>query len=121
MTAEAQLPAALQQDLAQARDLQEGLLRQVDEVPAAVEVEAQCELATAVRGGFYDTIALREGRVAVVVSDVRRHGITAAGLRQGVREPVVPHQVTDHSQRYTARQTPVISRNTWPLWPCSGG
>ena len=80
MSTEAPRPDALQQDLAQARDIQEGLLRQVDDVPAAVEVEAFCEPATAVGGDFYDTIALSEGRVAVVVGDVSGHGIAAAML-----------------------------------------
>ncbi|MAG34694.1 MAG: hypothetical protein CL878_00370 [Dehalococcoidia bacterium] len=86
MSTEAPRPDALQQDLAQARDIQEGLLLQVDEVPTAVEVEAFCEPATAVGGDFYDIVGLSEGRVAVAVGDVSGHGIAAATLATQARE-----------------------------------
>ena len=77
--------ALAQQELARARQIQEGLLRLVDEIPVGVEVDAVCLPAADIGGDFYDVVALGNSRLAVVVGDVSGHGIDAALLAATTR------------------------------------
>jgi hypothetical protein len=72
--------AAIDQDLAAARRMQELLLADSAEKPAGFAVDAVYRLAREVGGDFYRTVALEDGSLLVIVGDVSGKGLDAAML-----------------------------------------
>lgn len=72
--------AAIDQDLAAARRMQEQLLAGGEKAPAAFAVEAIYRPAREVGGDFYRTVALEDGSLLVIVGDVSGKGLDAAML-----------------------------------------
>ena len=72
--------AAIGQDLAAARRMQELLLAGSAEKPAGFAVEAVYRPAREVGGDFYRTVSLEDGSLLVIVGDVSGKGLDAAML-----------------------------------------
>jgi phosphoserine phosphatase RsbU/P len=72
--------AAIDQDLAAARRMQELLLAGSAEPPAGFAVDAVYRPAREVGGDFYRTVALEDGSLLVIVGDVSGKGLDAAML-----------------------------------------
>ena len=75
----------VRQELEHAKDIQEGMLREVDQPPPGLDVAAVCRSAEAVGGDFYDVLDLGDGVAAVVVADASGHGMAAALLAASTR------------------------------------
>ena len=72
--------AAIDQDLAAARRMQQQLLAASDENPAGFTVDAVYRPAREVGGDFYRTVPLEDGSLLVIVGDVSGKGLDAAML-----------------------------------------
>ncbi len=72
--------AAIDQDLAAARRMQELLLAGSAEQPSGFTVDAVYRPAREVGGDFYRTVALEDGSLLVIVGDVSGKGLDAAML-----------------------------------------
>ena len=72
--------AAVDQDLAAARRMQEQLLANIEKTPSGFAVEAIYRPAREVGGDFYRTVALEDGSLLVIVGDVSGKGLDAAML-----------------------------------------
>jgi hypothetical protein len=72
--------AAIDQDLAAARRLQELLLAASETNPAGFKVDAVYRPAREVGGDFYRTVPLEDGSLLVIVGDVSGKGLDAAML-----------------------------------------
>jgi sigma-B regulation protein RsbU (phosphoserine phosphatase) len=73
------------QELAVAREVQEGLLpAAAPEVPG-LEVAGLCQFSAETGGDYYDFLAGGDGRLTVVVGDVSGHGLSAALLMTAFR------------------------------------
>ncbi len=72
--------AAIDQDLAAARRMQELLLAGSAEMPLGFAVDAVYRPAREVGGDFYRTVALEDGSLLVIVGDVSGKGLDAAML-----------------------------------------
>ena len=70
--------AAVQHDLAVARDIQAGLLPQQPPAIAGYEIAGMNRPADLTGGDYYDWQELPDGRLAVVLADVTGHGIGPA-------------------------------------------
>jgi len=72
--------AAIDQELAAARRMQEQLLAGSEKNPAGFAVDAVYRPAREVGGDFYRTVALEDGSLLVIVGDVSGKGLDAAML-----------------------------------------
>jgi serine phosphatase RsbU (regulator of sigma subunit) len=72
--------AAISQDLAAARRMQELLLADSAEMPAGFAVDAIYRPAREVGGDFYRTVPLEDGSLLVILGDVSGKGLDAAML-----------------------------------------
>ena len=68
----------LERELELARDLQQSILPQDFPHPPGFSFAARSQPARQVGGDFYDVIALREGRVGLVMADVSDKGMSSA-------------------------------------------
>jgi sigma-B regulation protein RsbU (phosphoserine phosphatase) len=72
--------AAIDQDLAAGRRMQEQLLAGSEKAPAGFEVEAIYRPAREVGGDFFRTVSLEDGSLLVILGDVSGKGLDAAML-----------------------------------------
>jgi len=75
----------LHQEQDEAHRIQQNLLPRAAPSLPGFHLEAQCVLAGAVGGDWYDYIALSQGRVAIVLADVSGKGMPAALLMSATR------------------------------------
>lgn len=83
--------AALDGELATAREIQRGILPTSMPDVARLRFMARYDPASSVAGDFYDFVAADGARVGVVVADVAGHGIPAALIASMVKVAVSSH------------------------------
>ena len=80
LAAETNVVRTQQQELARARQIQQGLLPKAIPQLRGIQVAGGWQPASAVSGDYYDVLALDEHRLAICIGDVVGKGITAALL-----------------------------------------
>ncbi|HET9425139.1 MAG TPA: PP2C family protein-serine/threonine phosphatase [Gemmatimonadaceae bacterium] len=83
--------AALDSELATAREIQRGILPTSMPEVARLRFTARYDPASSVAGDFYDFVAADPARVGVIVADVAGHGIPAALIASMVKVAVSSH------------------------------
>jgi sigma-B regulation protein RsbU (phosphoserine phosphatase) len=83
--------AALDSELATAREIQRGILPTSMPEVARLRFTARYDPASSVAGDFYDFVAADAERVGVIVADVAGHGVPAALIASMVKVAVSSH------------------------------